>query len=60
MFNAFGKFWSALFVMFDTVERASNAVNELAQIAEEEARGVKESMAVERAQRIAAMTKSKK
>ena len=60
MFNAFGKFWSALFVMFDTVERASNAVNELAQIAEEEARGVKEAMAVERAHKINALSKAKK
>lgn len=52
MFAALGKFWSALFVMFDTVERGSNALNQLAQIAEDEATGLKDQMTVERANRL--------
>ena len=48
MFAALGKFWSTLFTLFDTVERASNSLNEIAQIAEEEARGLKDQMKVER------------
>ena len=48
MFAALGKFWSALFTVFDTVERASNSLNEIAQIAEEEARGLKNQMQIER------------
>ncbi|MEH6589162.1 MAG: hypothetical protein V7746_02835 [Halioglobus sp.] len=48
MFAALGKFWSALFTVFDTVERASNSINEIAQIAEAEASGLKDQMQVER------------
>ena len=29
MFSALGKFWSTLFTVFDTVERASNSLNEI-------------------------------
>jgi hypothetical protein len=48
MFAALGKFWSTLFTVFDTVERASNSLNEIAQIAEAEAAGFKDQMKVER------------
>jgi len=48
MFAALGKFWSTLFTVFDTVERASNSLNEIAQIAEDEARGLKDQRKIER------------
>ena len=60
MFAALGKFWSALFTVFDTVERASNSLNEIAQIAEEEARGLKDQMGIERKARNAKLIKQLK
>ena len=42
MFDAISKFWSTCFVLFDTVERFGNAANELAQIAEAEAKILRE------------------
>jgi ribosomal protein S2 len=57
MFAAIGKFWSALFTLFDTVERASNSLNELTKIAEEESRGLKDKMKVERDDRQAKLNK---
>ncbi len=60
MFAALGKFWSALFTVFDTVERASNSLNEIAQIAEEEARGLKDQMQIERDDRHAKLVKQLK
>ena len=57
MFAALGKFWSTLFTVFDTIERASNGLNEIAQIAEEEACGLKDQMQVERDDRHAKLVK---
>jgi len=60
MFAALGKLWSAFFVIFDTIERGSNSLNELAQIAEEEARGLKDQMGIERKARNAKLVKQLK
>ena len=60
MFAALGKFWSTLFTVFDTVERASNSLNEIAQIAEEEARGLKDQMKVERDDKYATLVRQLK
>ena len=60
MFATLGKFWSALFTVFDTVERASNSLNELAQIAENEAKGLKDQMTVERKAKQAQLVKQLK
>ena len=60
MFAALGKFWSTLFTEFDTVERASNSLNEIAQIAEEEARGLKDQMKVERDDKYATLVRQLK
>ena len=57
MFAALGKFWSTLLTVFDTIERASNGLNEIAQIAEEEACGLKDQMAVERQAKQAELVK---
>lgn len=60
MFAALGKFWSTLFTLFDTVERASNSLNEIAQIAEDEARGLKDQMKVERDDKYATLVRQLK
>ena len=60
MFAALGKFCSTLFIVFDTVERASNSLNEISQIAEDEARGLKDQMKVERDDKHAKLVKQLK
>ena len=44
MFKMFGKLWSSLTVWLDSLERAGNAVNELAKVSEKQAKGLRKQM----------------
>ncbi len=56
MFRAIGQFFNAFFTLFYMVDKAAQAGAHLAEIAEEEAAGLKVQMSTEREARLVALT----
>jgi len=57
MFKAIGQFFTALFTMFSALEKGAASLNHIAGIAEAEAEGLADIMAIERKQKIITIRK---
>ena len=57
MFKAIGQFFTALFTMFSALEKGAASLNHIAGIAEAEAEGLANIMAIEREEKIVTIRK---
>ena len=57
MFKAIGQFFTALFTMFSALEKGAASLNHIAGIAEAEAEGLADVMAIEREEKIITIRK---
>jgi hypothetical protein len=57
MFKAIGRFFTALFTMFSALEKGAASLNHIAGIAEAEAEGLADVMAIEREEKIITIRK---
>ena len=57
MFKAIGQFFTALFTMFSALEKGAASLNHIAGIAEAEAEGLADVMAIEREEKIITVRK---
>ena len=57
MFKAIGQFFTALFTMFSALEKGAASLNHIAGIAEAEAEGLADIMAIEREEKIITIRK---
>ena len=57
MFKAIGQFFTALFTMFSALEKGAASLNHIAGIAEAEAEGLANIMAIEREEKIITIRK---
>ena len=57
MFKAIGQFFTALFTMFSAIEKGAASLNHIAGIAEAQAEGLADIMAIEREEKIITIRK---